>query len=146
MAEQDKPPMMPQGAGTPFAAGNFTLSPASASMSFAAGEVVFQAIREVSELLLQAVIVPGNKVSEGRLIEAVTTIWFDIVDLLRKDPSVAFQIPWHTWEEIMAGSYERAGFDEVILTPRSGDRGKDVIATMRGHGTIRVINQVKATN
>jgi restriction system protein len=44
----------------------------------------------------------------------------------------------------VAASYERAGFDEVILTPRSGDFGRDVIATKRGFCSIRVIDQVKA--
>jgi restriction system protein len=32
----------------------------------------------------------------------------------------------------------------VILTPRSGDKGRDVIATKRGVGSIRIFDQVKA--
>lgn len=47
-------------------------------------------------------------------------------------------------EEIIAGAYKTAGFDEVILTPRSGDLGRDVIAVKRGIGTVRIIDQVKA--
>jgi restriction system protein len=103
-----------------------------------------QSITATSDLLLQAVIVPGDKAAEGRLIEAVASPWFDIIDLLKADPNIAFQIPAYKWEEIIAGSYRKAGFDEVILTPRSGDGGRDVIATMRGIGSIRVIDQVKA--
>jgi hypothetical protein len=38
---------------------------------------------------------------------------------------------------------KKAGFEEVILTPRSGDHGRDVIATKKALGTIRVIDQVK---
>jgi len=38
----------------------------------------------------------------------------------------------------------QSGFDEVTLTPRSGDYGRDVIAIKKGIGTIRVIDQVKA--
>src|SRR6266446_3923140 len=38
----------------------------------------------------------------------------------------------------------RVGYDEVILTPRSGDRGRDVIAIKRGVGCIRIIDSVKA--
>jgi restriction system protein len=53
----------------------------------------------------------------------------------------AFQIPPSKWEEIIAGAYSKAGFDEVTLTPRSGDFGRDVIAVKRG---LRVIDQVKA--
>ena len=30
------------------------------------------------------------------------------------------------------------------MTPRSGDRGRDVIATKRGHGSIRILDQAKA--
>jgi restriction system protein len=34
--------------------------------------------------------------------------------------------------------------DEVTLTPRSGDHGRDVIAVKKGLGSVRVIDQVKA--
>jgi len=47
------------------------------------------------------------------------------------------------WEEIIAGAYKKAGFDEVTLTPRSGDLGRDVIAIKKGLGSVRVIDQVK---
>src|SRR5262245_11862948 len=80
-----------------------------------------------AQLLMQAVIVPGARTSEGRLIEAVTIPWFEIVALLKDDPNVAFQIPADKWEEMVAGAYDRAGFDQVTLTPRSGDHGRDVI-------------------
>jgi restriction system protein len=40
----------------------------------------------------------------------------------------------------------KAGFDEVILTPRSGDLGRDIIAIKRGFGSIKFIEQVKAYN
>jgi restriction system protein len=40
--------------------------------------------------------------------------------------------------------HKESGFDEVILTPRSGDHGRDVVAIMKGVGSIRVIDSVKA--
>jgi restriction system protein len=95
-------------------------------------------------LLLQAVIVAGEKTGEGRLIQAVTLPWFDIIEQLKNDWSLAFQIPPERWEEIIAGAYKKAGFDEVTLTPRSGDHGRDVIAIKKGIGQVRVIDQVKA--
>jgi restriction system protein len=95
-------------------------------------------------LLLQTVIVAGAKTDEGQLIVAVTLPWFEIVALLSRDPSLAYQITARKWEEIIAGAYQRAGFDEVTLTPRSGDLGRDVIAVKRGLGTVRIIDQVKA--
>ena len=41
-------------------------------------------------------------------------------------------------------SYHASGlFDEVVLTPRSGDHGRDVIATKHGFCSIRCIESVK---
>ncbi len=97
-----------------------------------------------ANLLLQTVIIPGAAVSEGRLIEAVAIPWFDIIALLKENPSIAYQISPDKWEEIVAGAYKRSGFDEVTLTPRSGDYGRDVIAVKKGIGHVRVIDQVKA--
>lgn len=95
-------------------------------------------------LLLQAIIIPSEKTNEGQLIEAVALPWFKIIEFLKSDPSIAYQIPYRKWEEIIAGAYKIAGFDEVTLTPRSGDYGRDVIAVKRGLGSVRVIDQVKA--
>jgi restriction system protein len=95
-------------------------------------------------LLLQAVVIPGDKTSEGQLIQLVTPPWGEIVRILQNDPTVAYQIPWRKWEEIIAGAYKKAGFDEVTLTPRSGDYGRDIIAVKKGIGKVRVIDQVKA--
>jgi restriction system protein len=106
--------------------------------------VAFNVVRNTATLLLQAVIVPGAKTGEGQLIVAVTLPWFEIIALLSRDPSLAYQIEAQKWEEIIAGAYQRAGFDEVTLTPRSGDLGRDVIAVKRGLGTVRIIDQVKA--
>jgi hypothetical protein len=96
------------------------------------------------QLQIKTIIVPGQKTIDGQLVEAVALPWFDIVEILRKDPSAAFQIDPRTWEEIVAGAYKKAGFDEVTLTRRSGDLGRDVIAIKKGLGTVRVIDQVKA--
>jgi restriction system protein len=95
-------------------------------------------------LLLQTVIERGEKTKEGELIVSVTLPWFEIIAAISKDPSVVHQLKDRQWEEMIAGIYHRAKFDEVILTPRSGDAGRDVIATKRGVGTIRIIDQVKA--
>lgn len=105
---------------------------------------VVKASASLAPLLLQAIVIPGDKVSEGQLVQAVSLPWFEIVAAIRSDPAMAYAIPSRQWEEIVAGAYERAGFDEVILTPRSGDLGRDVIAIKRGLGSIRVIDQVKA--
>jgi restriction system protein len=74
----------------------------------------------------------------------VTIPWLEIVQILIRDLTAAYKIPSRKWEEIIAGAYKKAGFDEVTLTPRSGDHGRDVIAVKRGLGIIRIIDQVKA--
>lgn len=48
------------------------------------------------------------------------------------------------WEEIIAGAFKKEGYDEVILTPRSGDDGRDVIAIRKGIGTVKILGSVKA--
>ena len=97
-----------------------------------------------TNLLLQTVVVAGDRTAEGQLIEAVTLPWPDIIEQLKNDPTLAYQIPPRMWEEIVAGAYKKAGFDEVTLTPSSGDLGRDIIAVKRGLGSVRVIDQVKA--
>jgi len=96
------------------------------------------------ELLLQAVIVPGERTAEGQLVEAVALPWFDIVELLVKDPRAMYELDWRKFEEIIAGAYTRAGY-QVTLTSRSGDGGKDVIATRHdlGGGYVKFFDQVK---
>jgi len=111
------------------------------------GQVVTErnnTLLDTPSLLMQAVIVPGDRTPEGQLVEAVTVPWFEIIELLNRDPSLVFQLSPRKWEEMIAGAYNKAGFDEVTLTPRSGDLGRDVIAVKRGIGTVRVIDQVKA--
>jgi Restriction endonuclease len=85
-------------------------------------------VAEAPSLLLQAVILAGGRTNEGTLIEAVALPWFDIIGLLKNDYSIAYQISPEKWEEIIACAYKTAGFEEVTLTPRSGDHGRDIIA------------------
>jgi restriction system protein len=94
-------------------------------------------------ILVQAVVERQAQTQEGDLVVALVPAWTAIVAALQKDPAVAFEIDPRKWEEILAGAYELAGFDEVILTPRSGDLGRDVIATKKGFLTVRIIEQVK---
>lgn len=94
-------------------------------------------------ILMKAVIVPGESTHEGVLVQAVAVPWLEIMEIIAKDPDVIYQIDSRKWEEIIAGAYRKQGFD-VVLTPRSGDGGVDVIATLKGYGSIRILDQVKA--
>lgn len=97
---------------------------------------------QLPTLAMQAVIVPGDQTQEGTLVQAVAIPWFQVVPLLVGNPDRLHELDWRKWEEIVAGAYEAEGW-KVILTPRSGDRGRDVIATSKGLGSIRILEQVK---
>src|ERR1044072_3019230 len=45
-----------------------------------------------ANLIMQAVVSLGEKTDEGYLIEAVTIPWFEIIELLKKNPRLAFEI------------------------------------------------------
>jgi restriction system protein len=95
-------------------------------------------------LLNQSVITPYQKTDEGELIKAVTIPLLAILKKIWEDPSRMYQIDPRKWEEIIAATYDESGiFDEVTLTPRSGDDGRDVIAVKRGFWSMRVIESVK---
>lgn len=108
------------------------------------GEVLTRLEAKTQQTLLQAAIVtPLAHTREGALVQAVALPWIELVMALEHDPDIVHQLHWRKWEEIVAAAYEREGF-EVVLTPRSNDRGRDVIAVHREIGTIRIFDQVKA--
>lgn len=94
------------------------------------------------ELLLQAIVSPVQRTDEGNIIEALSIPWLKIVEMLKIDPNFMFRLDPRKWEEMVAAAYEQAGFEEVTLTPRSGDHGRDVIAVKKGL-SIRIVEQVK---
>jgi restriction system protein len=94
-------------------------------------------------VLIQAAVEYQGKVPEGDLIVVVWPAFQTVVELLQKDPDALFKIEDRKMEELVAASYKAAGFDDVVLTPRSGDFGIDVRATKRGLLTVRIIDQVK---
>lgn len=99
------------------------------------------------ELLLQAQILHhALSTDEGVLVKSVAHPWQEIVDHLKRDPSFLAHFAQNprAFEEFIAASYDRAGFDEVTLTPQRGDGGRDVIAVKKGFGSIRFLEQTKA--
>ena len=81
---------------------------------------------------------------DGSLIRTLDPAWKEIQSALARDSNFPHGLTPRQWEELIAASYDKAGFDEVILTPRSGDLGRDVIAVRKGWGSVRIIDQVKA--
>lgn len=103
---------------------------------------VFEQIRR--PLVLTSIIIPDEKTTEGLLVKSASLVWTDIVRTLIRNWKEAFIIPPDKWEEIFAGAFKVAKFDQVILTPRSGDHGRDVIAVKNGVGCIKIIGSMKA--
>ena len=99
------------------------------------------------EFLLQAEILSvGDKTREGALVQAVSLPWLEIVEHLNRHPDFLFSFVQNPrkFEEFIAACYDKAGFDEVTLTPQRGDGGRDVIVVKKGFGSIRFLEQVKA--
>src|SRR5262249_31924047 len=79
-------------------------------------------------ILRQAeIVVFGAKTKEGQLVKRVGPLWFEILKTLKNNPGALDQFDWRKMEELVAGAYKSHGFTEVIVTPRSGDKGRDVI-------------------
>jgi len=101
------------------------------------------ALMERPEIAVSAILTPEKDAPEGRLITSFSVTWMQIVQTVTNDWSRIEEISATKWEEIIAEAYKREGFDEVTLTPHSGDYGRDVIAIKRGIGTIKIIGSVK---
>lgn len=96
-------------------------------------------------MVVGAVITPYGTTDDGQLVHAATAVpWKAIVEAIERDPMCIKEIDSYKWEELIAAAFDKAGYEEVILTPRSADRGRDVIATMHGVGSVRILGSVKA--
>ena len=109
---------------------------------------VIKDVKEQShELLLQAEITEETgRTNEGAIVQALSVPWLAIFESIKSQPQLLFSFAQHPekFEEFIASAYEKDGWDRVILTPRSGDGGRDVIAEKGGFGAIRFIDQCKA--
>ena len=67
-----------------------------------------------------------------------------IVECILREPELIYQVEPRKWEEIVAAIYDESGFfDSVILTKRSADGGRDVIAEKKGFCSLRILESVK---
>lgn len=116
----------------------------SSGVASATGLMEIQRALEKPSLTVSSLIIPEHRTAEGTLIKSVSATWNEVVHYLGSDWSFAHEIPPEKWEEIVAGAFKKANYDEVTLTPRSGDHGRDVIAIKRGFGCVKIIGSVKA--
>lgn len=87
------------------------------------------------ELLVGALIEKGGKTDEGDIVLAVTPIFRRVLRELNRDPNALYHLNPRQFEELIAGACDEEGSgDSVVLTPRSGDKGRDVIVTSKAFG------------
>jgi restriction system protein len=98
------------------------------------------------DLMLQAIVEPVDRTKEGELIRAIALPWLAIAREIERDPNFLYRFAksHRKFEEFIAATYEMDGWDDVILTQRSGNGGIDVIATKYGLGSLRFLDQCKA--
>ena len=125
----------------------------SATLGAVPDDVIDQIAQSTSKVALSVstLIIPDShlliadkKVAEGRLVSSTSVIWAEVAKRLASDWSLAQELEPYQWEEMIAGAFKNYGYDEVVITPRSGDHGRDIIATRRGIGCVKVIGSVKA--
>ncbi len=116
---------------------------ASVSVSAIAAQGTGTVTNPAPLILLSATIRSLGKVPDGDLIQVVGPAWDAIAKLLEDDPMARFRISDRKWEELIAASYDKAGY-KTTLTHRSGDGGRDVIAELDGFWGVRIVDQVKA--
>ena len=96
-----------------------------------------------ASLSVSSIIIPETITTAGMIVRATSLVWNEIVQALGNDWAVAYQISPEKWEEIIAGAFKKASYDEVTLTPRSRDYGRDIIAIKRGVGCAKILGSVK---
>lgn len=101
-------------------------------------------VRRGPDVLVQTILLNlGQSVDLGRVVTSTTPGWRALRQEVVADPTLLTRLP--TWprkfEEFVAGGYVHARWRDVILSPRSGDRGFDVAAYKRGR---QVLDELKA--
>ena len=101
---------------------------------------------DAPRIIVKTLIIPGDRTKEGTLVRGVSALWFEIMRRIKGDPDSLHQIDCWQWEEIVAGAYKQEGWEIVVLTPKRGDRGRDVIAQREDWGQLRflLLDQVKS--
>jgi restriction system protein len=97
-----------------------------------------------ASITVTSLIIPERETAEGILVRSTSALWSEIVQRLGSDWSLAYQLTPEQWEELIAGAFHKARYDEITKTPRSGDHGRDVIAVKHGFGAVRILGSVKA--
>jgi restriction system protein len=103
-------------------------------------------VRSPDVLLWFPMVAQVKSMPNGMLIGKPTIPWFELQRQIVNDSDFMYRFAQHPrkFEEFVAGMYQLDGWNEVILTPPSGDHGRDVIATKHGACSVRILDSVKA--
>lgn len=87
----------------------------------------------------------GDRTPEGRLVKTPTVTWFEISNYLNANPYLRFEFCANPekLEHFLAAAHWIEGCESVTVTPRSGDKGRDVIAQRIAE---RTLHEAKAYN
>ncbi len=88
-------------------------------------ELVEQAEEQLIEVVPEEVLDNLNRVDFAP---------FSLLDEVLRNSQAMHKLSSRDFEGFIATLVERLGFEDVVLTPRSGDKGRDVLATKRVHG------------
>lgn len=99
--------------------------------------------RNLGQITAGGILIPGGKVIDGELVKVIAPAFKQIIELLQFDYTVLHSMSPRQFEELLAAAYERLGFDSVVLTPRSGDHGRDLIVEKHGWGAMRLFVEAK---
>lgn len=76
-------------------------------------------------------VVPADALGDLKRVEFAPLV---LLDRALRNPQIMRLLRSREFEGFIAALIEQLGFEDVILTPRSGDQGRDVLATKRVHG------------
>ena len=84
---------------------------------------------EIEEQLVD--LVPTDVVSRLRMVDFVP---LSLLDRILRDPELMRGLGAYDFERFVATLIDQPGFEDVVITPRSGDQGRDITAVKRVHG------------
>ena len=70
-----------------------------------------------------------SQIFDGPALESEVRVGLhdELISLLARYPEERFRLDWRVFEELCAELLDKKGY-QVTLTPRSGDKGRDILA------------------
>lgn len=84
---------------------------------------------EVEEQLVE--IVPADVITGLKKVEFVP---LRLLDKILRSPELMRDLSPRDFEKFVATLIDKLGFEDVVITPRSNDQGRDILAVKRVHG------------